>query len=507
MASRASGATGVPTSADAPTEVRAQQDANRRRMRAFSAAALALAMPVPPESEPIGQLLGRIVGGAVEALDAGAGKLVVVDEAPWKDLVPGDPTTAGHVTVRHTGQFARERLRPNDDVRHVLRTGQPVRIEDTAAPSEFGPFPIALARGVRAFAVTPLRAGGHVLGALVVDFPRPGPLPDEELEVLNLFATHAAAALERIRLQATERQLDQAHAQARVQTEMNTALREAAEQRDCALAQAREALHLRDRFLTLAAHELRTPVTSVRGYGQILLRQLNRTGTLDPQKARRGLEIIDHQTDRLTRLIAQLLDFARLQNQELTLVRRRVDVIPLVHRLIERTRELLALAGPSNEVDSADSSGRAASAAGTSAAGDTLQTIRVTAPAEAWATVDPERVEQMLSCMLDNAVRYSPGSRGVDVDVALEGEGQEWLRIAVRDRGMGVPDTLREQIFQPFFQTQGAWSAGGMGLGLYLSRTLAELHGGTLTLDSPPDGGSRFTLRLPVAASRSARQL
>jgi signal transduction histidine kinase len=273
----------------------------------------------------------------------------------------------------------------------------------------------------------------------------------------------------------------EAHTQAQLQGQLSSALRETAELRDQALRQAREALELRDRFLVLAAHELRTPVTSVRGYSQILLRQLERTGGLDPALARRGLQIIDHQSDRLTHLVAQLLDFARLQSGGLTLARRATDLVPLICRAVSRVQSFLALAGQ---------------------IGGATHDLRVQAPEAAWAMVDPDRFEQVIANLLDNAVRYSPDGGVIDVEVGPGSAGT--VAVGIRDHGIGVPPELRERVFEQFFQVKSEGSPAGMGMGLYLSRYLAEMHGGAIRLESPPDGGSRFVVEVPAATPRSA---
>src|SRR5688500_5007838 len=236
------------------------------RLRRLHEAALAIAAPVPPEAGAKAQLLGTIVSRAVDALSAGAGRLVVAQDEPWRDVVPGTTAADGHVTVRQTGAVVRERLRAGGDTQHVLETGEPVYVSDVEAPSRFGPFPAARERGIRSFAGVALKSGGGILGTLTVDFPRPEELGPEVRDVLELFAAHAAAALDRVRLLYVQQQ----HAAALA-----------------AQAEAEAAVRVRDEFLSIAAHELRTPITVLRGTVQHLLRRHER-GIDDAAQLERG---------------------------------------------------------------------------------------------------------------------------------------------------------------------------------------------------------------------------
>jgi PAS domain S-box-containing protein len=626
------------------------------RLRRLHDAALAVAAPVSAAPQARGQLLATIVSQAVAALGGIAGRLVVAEHSSWHDIVPGCVRRDGHVAVRHTGALARERLRRNGDVRHVLATGQALYVDDLDAPSPFGPFPAAKARGVGSFAVVPLRAGGRVLGALTVDFPHPGPLGLEERDTLVLFAGHAAAALERVALldlerrhaaeraartaaeQATQRFSFLADASAVLASSLDyqTTLRTVAQlavprvadwcivylrdlpsqsaggngrraggngetgppapgaiervamayadpswaplaeqiagqfsidpdaptgvpqvlrtghsimlrrattaaltadvddpTRQAALvaplqvsswmcvplvargqtlgaisfmaaggrrfgradldlaeaigrraalavdnarlfaaeqaarAAAEAATRARDEFLSIAAHELKTPLTSLRGATRLALRQIERHGHLDANRAEKALRMVDEQSARLVRLTQQLLDVSRLESGRLTLDLQPTDLIALVQRTIHAH-------GASER--------------------HTVTFVAPTAPLQ--GLVDPLRMEQVLNNLLDNAVRYAPP--GSAIDVAVTRLDDRWVSIAVRDRGPGVPPEHRERIFNRFFQVDSRAPPAGLGLGLSICREIVELHGGSITLESPPDGGARFVIVLPL---------
>jgi PAS domain S-box-containing protein len=247
------------------------------------------------------------------------------------------------------------------------------------------------------------------------------------------------------------------------------ALREEQERTRRALREAEEAVRLRDDFLSIAAHELKTPATSLLGYSQVTLRRLERDGAPDPQRLRRALAVIDQQTTKLAKLIDQLLDVSRLEGGRLVLDRRPADLAALVRAAAE------------------DATSRGA-----------RHRIAVHAPPGPLAAgVDALRIEQVLANLLDNAIKYSPD--GGDIDVHLEQEGTV-ARIAVRDRGLGVPPERRPHIFDRFYRAHAESHHSGMGLGLFICKEIVELHAGTIAAEFPNDGGTRIVVTLPLDA-------
>lgn len=231
--------------------------------------------------------------------------------------------------------------------------------------------------------------------------------------------------------------------------------------------EAQEAIRARDEFLSVAAHELKTPVTSLRGYAQLLLRQLERPGQMDPGKAQRALQTIDEQSDKLTHLITQLLDVSRLQAGRLVLDRQVTDVTGLVQNVVAGIQTTT-----------------------------TRHTIEVQAPPWTWMLVDPFRIEQVVTNLVDNAVKYSPDGGTIEIEIALPDAHS--VEIAVTDHGIGIPPEQREYIFDRFYQGQRLGYLGGMGLGLYVSRQIVELHGGQARAEFPPGGGTRICVILPT---------
>jgi len=228
---------------------------------------------------------------------------------------------------------------------------------------------------------------------------------------------------------------------------------------------ARSAIELRDTFLTIAAHELRTPLTTIHGYAQLLSLQLTQGLGLDSDPVRRSARLIEDRTRHLARLVEQILDVSRLDASRLKLKLEDTDLVGLLRNLV---------------------------------AGFMIRHPRdlgLHLPVQAWAAVDPVRLEQVMSNLIDNAVRYSPDGR--PIDVSIEPEQDEWVVLSVRDRGIGIPEEHRAQIFDRFYQAHGLNYRSGMGLGLHISREIVALHGGDITATFPADGGSWFTVRLP----------
>jgi excisionase family DNA binding protein len=231
-----------------------------------------------------------------------------------------------------------------------------------------------------------------------------------------------------------------------------------------ALQEAEAALRLRDEFLSIAAHELKTPLTGLSGRAQLILRQFKR-GQLEPERVVQALETITGQTDKLRRLLNQLLDITRLEGGKLALERQPTDLALLVQQV----------------------------AAG---AGSGRHPINVTTPPTLTAHVDSLRLEQVLTNLLNNAIKYSPDGRPIDVEIGCTAEGA--LELVVRDRGRGIPPARRGQIFERFYQAHDDGHGGGLGLGLYISRQIVELHGGQIRAEFPADGGACFVVRLPL---------
>jgi excisionase family DNA binding protein len=258
--------------------------------------------------------------------------------------------------------------------------------------------------------------------------------------------------------------------------EVEVALRESVEQQlraaleaeRAARAAAEAALNMRDEFLSVASHELKTPVTALSAYAQLALRRIQRHGHIDEDRVEKTLQTITGQADRLTRLLNQLLDISRLESGKLSLEPQLTDVRALVAQVLIAAE----------------------------ASTDRQHTFAWEAPSTLQARVDPLRLEQVLVNLVDNAVKYSPD--GGRIELHLGQSTPALFEVSVRDHGLGIPPDKRDRIFERFYQAHGNTNRGGMGLGLYITRQIVELHGGSIRAEFPDDGGTRFVVSLPV---------
>ena len=225
-----------------------------------------------------------------------------------------------------------------------------------------------------------------------------------------------------------------------------------------------EAIRIRDEFISVAAHELRTPLTTLYARLQLIERRLGRKDP-DPTNVMRDVTLVRQAADRLKTLIDRLLDISRIRSGQLQIERESTDLAAM----IESTALMLA-----------QTSGRQIS-------------VRASGARESYqVSVDGVRIEEVIVNLIDNAVKYSPQDTAIDVDMTSIPRA---VVIAVRDRGPGIHVDERTRIFEPFHRSSAA--APGVGLGLHIAKEIVELHGGTLTVEMPADGGSRFVVTLP----------
>ena len=227
-----------------------------------------------------------------------------------------------------------------------------------------------------------------------------------------------------------------------------------------------EAITIRDKFLSIAAHELKTPVTGLRGFVQLLLRSARQGREIPPERLETALGAIELQTGKLNQLVSRLLDTTQLEAGTLRICPVETDLVKLIHS---------ALAQQSSE---------------------TSHVWTFEGPDRCDAMVDPIRLEQAVTNLLDNAVKFSPHGSAINIRLEHDIDGQ--IQLSVTDHGVGVPAEHREAIFDRFHQAHGAGHLSGMGLGLYISREIVEQHGGSLRLEELQHAGSRFVISLPA---------
>jgi signal transduction histidine kinase len=233
-----------------------------------------------------------------------------------------------------------------------------------------------------------------------------------------------------------------------------------AEQRLRALAE--ESARVREEFLSIATHELRTPLAGLRGYIQVAQLALDR-GQHDRVRGAFGAAL--RQSDHLAALIAQLLDASKAEAGALIVEPVTTDISDLVRRSVEAERLI----------------------------SETQRWVTDIAP-DLRAEVDPVRFAEVVGNLLDNAVKFTPA--GGTVMVRLTGDTAE-VRLQVADQGIGITPDRVDRIFERFYRAHDDRGLGGLGLGLYITRQIVQRHGGEITVESEPGRGSTFVVRLP----------
>lgn len=239
------------------------------------------------------------------------------------------------------------------------------------------------------------------------------------------------------------------------------------------ITRLKEAARLKDEFISVVSHELRTPLTSINGSLGLLTGGV--AGSL-PTTARSMLEVAHRNSRRLVHLINDLLDVQKIEAGQLTINPQPCSLNDLLHQALEANQMYGTRLGVRFELKN----------------GTPDVSLRV----------DPERFQQVMANLLSNAAKFSPEGRVVDVGAARPAPDQ--VRVYVRDRGKGIPEAFRDRIFQPFAQADSSNTRrkGGTGLGLNITRSIIQLHGGRIDFESVPGEGTTFFFDLPCDSPR-----
>jgi PAS domain S-box-containing protein len=292
--------------------------------------------------------------------------------------------------------------------------------------------------GFRSAMLVPLRAGTRQIGMLVLitgeSGRRYGP---EDLALAEDLASRAALAIDNAHLYRAEQ----------------------------------AAVHIRDEFLSVAAHELKTPVTALVGYAQILQRRAMRTAS---EREQRAFDTLVAQSDRLANLVATLLDVSRIQMGTFVLERQLVDVCTLTSHVVEEFQTSL-LAG-------------------------SRHSLELVCPEKSlMVNGDTIRLGQVFRNLIQNAIKYSP--RGGLITVSISHQGEHAI-VAVQDRGLGIPQEAQKRLFQRFYRAPNIadMNISGMGIGLFVVHEIVNRHGGTIEVESTEGEGSTFSIHLPLVS-------
>jgi two-component system sensor histidine kinase KdpD len=224
---------------------------------------------------------------------------------------------------------------------------------------------------------------------------------------------------------------------------------------------ARESERLRTLMIDSITHELRTPLTSIKGAATTLL-----SGSLKPQETQELLTIIDEESDRLNRLVSEAVEMAQLDAQQVQMHFARVRVRELVEQALEACSPM-----------------------------EEKHPVKVVVPADLEVRADPALLQKVICNLLENAAKYS--RTGSPITISAEPQA-DTVAISVADQGIGIDPAEQGLIFERFYRARShADATSGTGMGLAISRAIAEAHGGTISVTSQPDQGSVFTVTVP----------
>jgi signal transduction histidine kinase len=291
--------------------------------------------------------------------------------------------------------------------------------------------------GLRCRVAAPLLIGARVIGMVSVSRNDPDSFTEHEVELISLLGRLAASAVQNIRAYDSERRT---------------------------VEELRRLSALRADFVSLVSHEMRSPMAAVIGAARTLEQ---RWRELTPEQRGAFLSLIADETTRLAALIGDVLDTSRIDAGTFNYRFSDVDLGQLVHDAV----------------------------AAASFAQDEVALVTDVRPVLPHVRGDSERLRQVLGNLIDNAVKYSPAGAAVEVRAA---SSDHVVLVSVHDRGPGIASDDQRLIFEKFGRVAGPGAKPGTGLGLYIARSIAEAHGGTLEVASALGRGSTFTLRLPV---------
>ena len=287
-------------------------------------------------------------------------------------------------------------------------------------------------------AVPVVSRSGEVLGGLFFGHAKPGVFSERAERLVAGIAAQAAVAMDNARL----------------------------------YQQVQGAVSIRDQFLATVAHDLRTPLTTIRGHAQILRRRITRANPVPDSRLGDGLAKIETTTTKMSAMINELLDVTLLElGEQLTLEREPIDLVALARRAAAEYQQTTE-----------------------------RHRIRVeAAETEVVGLWDGARLERVIDNLVNNAVKFSPEGGEVVITVARPDDASNWAALAVQDQGFGIPVEDLPRIFGRFHRGQNvAERIAGIGIGLVGVRKIVELHGGTVAVASREGTGSTFTVRLPL---------
>jgi signal transduction histidine kinase len=396
------------------------------------------------------RLLPEIVRSATLLESADAASVMLVDESgEYLRIVAHHGLSAEYATVQRI---------PMETAKSIYR-GFDTHLEIDLEKQPAGDPALIKKEKLARVVAMPLVHEGKLIGGInVYTRDQERRFDDIDLDILHILAAQASIAITNARLYEAER-----HGR-RVQESL--------------LAEQQESERQKDEFLSIVSHELKTPLTPLKALAQLLRLRLRRHREdgreLDLDSLDSNLRTIERQVDRMAGLVNDLLEVSRAGQGRFELQQQEFDIVPVVHEVVQRYREISAEEG--------------------------RITFAVTAPPTVRMTGDTMRIEQALTNLIGNAVKYSPSGGKIRITVD---ERDDDVVLVVADDGIGIPPEDLPTLARPFARgSRRARTFSGMGIGLYLARLVAEGHGGTIAIASPgEDKGTTVTMTLPKAGS------
>jgi signal transduction histidine kinase len=387
-------------------------------------------------------VLATIVAKAVQLSNTDAGVIYVLDELDQTLRVRATYGLSDELVEAIRGQPAGA----SDALRQAIQDRQPLEIADISDEPPSPVREIAMRAGFRARLVVPLVGTNRVVGALVIRRKQPGKFPTSTVELLQTFAAQSVLAIQN----------------ARLFSEIERKSRQLA-----------EASEHKSQFVSSMSHELRTPLNAIIGLTEMMVKNAARFGT---EKAQEPLQRVNRAGTHLLGLINQVLDLSKIEAGKLELNPQTVQLAPLIKDVIDTAEQLAEQNKNRLVVDAQENLGA--------------------------LTVDPMRLRQILLNLLSNACKFTKAGE-VKLAARKVSNGTNFVEFAVSDTGIGMTPEQQAKLFEEFSQADAttAQRFGGTGLGLALSRKLARMMGGDVTVESEPGKGSVFMVRLPAGAT------
>ena len=421
------------------------------------------------------QVLETAIEQVISFVNAERGFILLVDVETgrvWGEALRNIEKTALEATLANIGATSNQAEISRYIVENALDTRQPILSVNAMEDPRFAARQSVQLTHLRSVCCVPLIAQGRLLGIIYIDNRlKSGVFTERHLAMLSAFANQASVAIQNARL----------YDNLRGSLEERLRLQDALHRQETQRLALEEASRLKSDFIGFVAHELRNPLTTIRGYVQTII--ADEEHTLPEEVKQEFYEAIEADSDRLLDMINELLDVSRLEaGRALSLAVKPLSLRALLEKLARRHRFYkFYTSRHSITLDLADD-----------------------LPDEEVFRADEDKLNQVFSNLLSNAIKYSPD--GGEIRVTARVTPDDRIEVGVKDNGVGMTPEQAGRLFRQYERVErdAIKNIPGTGLGLYLVKHLVELHGGEISALSATDEGSTFLVRLPFQPPTSA---